>query len=81
MSDTQVKRISAANKSAAHHGLQSAVVMQANKLRLDLPKGKDLIVSTYAHASKPFACDGQYSCDRSLRSGLTGTPSGSRAGG
>lgn len=88
MSHTLAKRISAANRAAAH-GLQSAIVVQENKLRLDLPKGKSLTakqravvrwakrtwgdaltVSTYAHASKPFYCGGQYSCDPPLRSGL-----------
>ncbi|MEU5093591.1 S1 family peptidase [Streptomyces sp. NPDC020996] len=88
MSDTLARRIAAANKSAPH-GLQSAVVVRDNKLRLDLPRGKALTgaqrsvvrwaehtfgdaltVSTYAHASKPFYCGGQYSCDPPLRSGL-----------
>ncbi|MFF6995923.1 S1 family peptidase [Streptomyces sp. NPDC008313] len=88
MSDRLAKRITAANKGAAH-GLQSATVVQSNRLRLDLPRGKvltgsqravvrwakrtfgdALTVSTYAHASKPFYCGGQYSCDPPLRSGL-----------
>ncbi|WP_405793580.1 S1 family peptidase [Streptomyces longwoodensis] len=82
------QRIAAVNKGAAH-GLQSAVVVQDNKVRLDLPQGAALsraqrsvvqwaqrtfgdalTVSTYAHASKPFYCGGQYSCDPPLRSGL-----------
>ncbi|MFE2506862.1 S1 family peptidase [Streptomyces naganishii] len=88
MSARLAQRITAANRKAAH-GLQSAVVVRDNKLRLDLPEGKALTgaqrsvvrwakrtfgdalaVSTYAHASKPFYCGGQYSCDPPLRSGL-----------
>ncbi|MEV7221604.1 protease [Streptomyces sp. NPDC093681] len=88
MSAGLAHRIATANKDAAH-GLQSAVVVQDNKVRLDLPRGKTLTpaqhavvewakrtfgdgleVSTYAHASEPFYCGGQYSCDPPLRSGL-----------
>lgn len=32
--------------------------------------GDALLTSTYEHASKPFYCGGQYSCDPPLRSGL-----------